>query len=29
MPHTRLSRTTVALALCMFVFHGCQQPGLN
>jgi ankyrin repeat protein len=29
MPHTRLSRTTAALALCMFVFHGCQQPGLN
>ena len=29
MPHTRLSRTTVSLSLCMLVCHGCQQPGLN
>ena len=29
MPHTRLSLATVALSLCAYIFHGCQQPRLN
>jgi len=29
MPHTQLSLATVALLLCAYSFHSCQQPMLN